>query len=193
MRVRYGDIWDDFPNDLIVIPVNIGFKTGGNAVMGAGIAKQAADRYPDLPAWWGFQCQRFREDTPVMMHAHYRMLFFPTKPLNEDQPWLSWQGDADSKLLWRSAAQLAAFAFDDQTISIPLVGCGLGKLTAETVLPILRMFLNHHRFQLVATPKERPLVEGIIMGAWDNWLLADDPRPDSDGNVPGTHFLKELS
>lgn len=191
MRVYYGDLWDNHPTELVVVPANIGWKTGGDAVMGAGVAKQAADRFPDLPQWWGFQCQRFREDTPVTMHPHYRIILFPTKPLNEDMPWMSWKDDADAKLIWRSAAQLAAFAFDDQTISVPLVGCGKGRLSTELVLPILKTFLNHHRFQLVATQRERPLVEGIVIGAWENWLLVDDPRPDDDGNPAGTHFLLE--
>lgn len=192
MRVYYGDLWDNFPTELVVVPVNIGWKTGGEAVMGAGVAKQAADRFPELPRWWGFQCQRFRENTPVMHHPQYRVVMFPTKPMDEECPWASWKQDADAKLLWRSAAQLAAFAFDNQTISIPLVGCGKGNLTPELVLPILKTFLNHHRFQLVVTKREQPLVEGIIGGAWDNWLLHSDPRPGEDGQPMGTHFLREF-
>lgn len=192
MRVRYGDLWDNFPAELVVIPVNIGWKSTGEAVLGAGVAKQAADRFPELPRWWGFQCQRFRENTPVTLHKDYRLILFPTKPMDMDRPWLSWKSDADSKLLWRSAAQLAAFCFTDDTVSIPLVGCGHGKLSPELVLPILKTFLNQHRFQLVVTAREQPLVEGIIGGAWGNWLIHNDPRPGYDGNPVGTHFLHEL-
>jgi len=192
MRVRYGDIWDDWPTSPVVVPVTIGWKTGGSAVMGAGIAKQAANRYPDLPQWWGFHCQQFRENTPVLFHPKYNMIFFPTKPLDEDRPWVSWRQDSDAKLIWRSAAQLAAFGPVEQTISIPLVGCANGKLSTELVLPILKTFLSHSRFQLVVTPREQPLIEGIINGAWDNWLLTDDPRPTDAGVPAGTHFLKEV-
>lgn len=193
MRVFYGDIWDQFPHALTVVPVNIGWKMSGEAVMGAGIAKQAVDRFPDLPQWWGFLCQRFRENTPVTLHPRHRLLLFPTKPLDDDAPWMSWKSDADSKLVWRSAAQLAAFAFDE-TINIPLVGCGNGRLSAELVLPILRMFLNHHRFQLVVSSRERPIVDGILHKQWSNWLLFEDPRlNEDDGNPTGTHFVQDFS
>lgn len=190
MRVKYGDIWETFPQEIVVVPVNIGFKRDGRAVMGAGVAKIAAEKFPDLPLWWGSMCQQFRENTPVMLHPMHRLILFPTKPMNGDAPWLSWQEDADVKLIWRSAAQLAAFTFKEN-ILIPLVGCGNGGLAEELVLPILLTFCDHYRFQLVARERDRLVVDGILGHQWTNWLLKDDPRPDADGKPPGSHFVQE--
>lgn len=192
MRFRIGNVWDQHPSTFVVVPCNIGWKSSGGSVMGRGVAKEAADRFPDIVDWWGFQCRRYREDTPVMMHQRNRLIMFPTKPMNEDQPWMSWRGDADSKLVWRSAAQLAAFTLDGESIDIPLVGCGNGRLTPELVLPILHSFLGHDRYRLVLQSEaQMPLVEGIIKGKWSNWLLMEDPRPGDGGKPAGTHFLRE--
>lgn len=190
MRVRYGDLWENFPQELVVIPTNLGWRTDGCAVMGAGIAAQAAARFPDLPEWYGYLCKRFREDTPVLLHPQHRLILFPTKPYDETAPWLSWKADSDVKLVWRSAAQLAAFTFDE-TISIPLVGCGHGKLTPDIVLPILKTFCNHNRFQIVAPASQRVTIDGILHGKWNNWLLYQDPRPTDSGLIEGTHLAND--
>lgn len=191
MRVKYGDIWETYPHELVVVPVNIGWKQDGTAVMGAGVAKAAAQRCPDLPEWWGSMCHQFREDTPVMLHPVHRLIMFPTKPMDADAPWLSWQKDASTKLIWRSAAQLAAFTLNEN-ILIPLVGCGNGGLPEEFVLPILLTFCSHYRYQLVAQAKDRAIVDGILGKQWNNWLLKDDPRPGTGGKPMGTHFLREI-
>ena len=50
-QVVEGDIWEHH-NDgsrYIVIPTNIGWKTNGHNVMGAGLALQAKTRYPSSP------------------------------------------------------------------------------------------------------------------------------------------------
>jgi len=191
MKIRYGDIWDTYPQSLTVIPTNIGWKANGDAVMGAGLAKKAVERFPSLPSWWGLQCRTYRENTPVLLHAESRLILFPSKPL-DDAPWLSWRQDSDLKLIWRSAAQLSAYCVSGTTISVPLVGCGNGNLPLEFVLPILQTFLQLPCFELVCQKRNEILVNGIIKGEWSNWLLKDDPRPSETGGVLGTHFQQSL-
>lgn len=51
-----GNLWDFHRTDLecfIVIPTNGVLKANGDAVMGAGLAKQAAQRFPTLPKLLG--------------------------------------------------------------------------------------------------------------------------------------------
>ncbi len=52
MREVMGDLWT-VEADAIVIPCNWTTKRNGEAVMGAGVAKQAAERWPWLPVRLG--------------------------------------------------------------------------------------------------------------------------------------------
>lgn len=192
MRIRYGNIWDFFPAEYVVIPVNIGWRSDGSNVMGAGLAKEAASRFPDLPAWWGWWCRSLGSDTPVMVHSSHRVILFPTKPLNETKPHLSWQQESDLQLIWRSAAQLAAVTVPEP-ITLPLVGCGNGRLNPDMVLPVLKTFLSHDRFTLVSAVQHKPVIDGVIFGQWGNWLVPDDPRPGRDGRPLQSHFVREFS
>lgn len=51
-----GNLWDFYRTEsdcFIVIPTNGVLKSNGEAVMGAGLAKQAAQRFPTLPQLLG--------------------------------------------------------------------------------------------------------------------------------------------
>ena len=87
MIEQKGDIWE-FYHDVrwIVITTNIGWKKDGCNPMGAGIAKQAAEMFPDLPRWYGEKCKKYRSDTAVAVYDEAKFFLFPTKPLNEEQP-----------------------------------------------------------------------------------------------------------
>lgn len=125
--------------------------------MGAGLAKTAADKFPALPRWYGKRCKQFGERTAVTPYFDGRMFLFPTKPLDENQPWMSWQGKANLQLVARSAKQLAALLpivrkrLPLARVAIPLVGCGAGDLRPAHVVPLLRKFLSDD-FVLVVTP-----------------------------------------
>lgn len=134
---------------LIVVPTNIGYTKDGKAVMGRGVAKQASIRHKDLVEWYGAECRKHGKDTPVL--AYYRMLLFPVKPLNEAEPYLSWQGEADLALIERSAAQLAARPGEER-VALPMVGCGCGNRSRKEVIPILEKYLTSSRFLLVEWP-----------------------------------------
>jgi len=152
MKTRTGNIWDHHAEGgWIVIATNIGWKSDGTNPMGAGIAKAAADKYPDLPAWYGKKCKKHKADTAVLPYKPGKLFLFPTKPL-ADQPWMSWQQDASLALIQQSVKQLVwwleIFQRDGmkfiKPIGIPLVGCQNGNLKPKQVLPILNKYLDDH-------------------------------------------------
>jgi len=73
-----GDLWDlHYQGHWIAITTNGIVKSDGRAVMGAGLAKQAADRFPDLPRVLGTHL-RTCGNTP-MAFPTMRIVTFPTK------------------------------------------------------------------------------------------------------------------
>lgn len=148
IRTERGDIWACEKTHLIVIPTNIGWKRTGENVMGRGLALQAERKYPQLPLWYGQQCEKRRTETPVLGYEHAPLILFPVKPLNEDQPSLSWKSKASLDLIERSARQLSELC-PDWDIAVSLVGCGNGGLEMADVRPILDRHLSGKRFVLV--------------------------------------------
>lgn len=142
-----GDIWTYEPTHLLVIPTNIGWKANGQNVMGRGLALQAAGRYPDLASWYGLQCRTYKAHTPVMVYPDAPLILFPVKPLNVEQPSMSWKERATLALIERSASQLAAMPV--RTVAVSMVGCGNGGLDMADVRPILDRHLSDGRFTLV--------------------------------------------
>jgi len=118
--------------------------------MGAGIAKQAADMFPDMPEWYGARCKKFGANTAVASYDPARFFLFPTKPLDEDKPWMSWQNMSTVALITRSAKQLSALVdilskrknHFFTKIGLPMVGCENGGLRPRDVLPILHELLD---------------------------------------------------
>lgn len=84
----------------------------------------------------------------MIVHPIYPLILFPTKPLNEKAPHLSWQGPADLWLIEGSLMELSELP-ESGTIALPLVGCGAGGLQEKQVLPLLRHYLRDDRFMLV--------------------------------------------
>lgn len=156
---RTGNIWDwHSEGRWTVITTNIGWRKDGACPMGAGVAKKAAELYPELPEWYGNRCKRYGAQTAVAPYDPGHLILFPTKPLNEVQPWLSWQNDADLALIERSAKQLVALVTILEKlkklfglVGLPMVGCGNGNLKPRDVLWTIRPLLDD-RFILL-TPK----------------------------------------
>ena len=145
MREITGDLFDH-PSDAIVIPVNWRTNRQGHAIMGAGVAKQAAKRWPWLPRSLG----QFIDQTPdapriicLQTAMHGYLLSFPTKR--------DWRDSSDVDLIGQGALTLvdAANSYGWQTITLPRLGCGLGGLSWEVqVRPLLAELLDD-RFVVV--------------------------------------------
>lgn len=153
IRIVEGDIWKVAGDlDYIVVPVNVGWTRELKNVMGRGIARQAAQEDPSLPAWYGGFCQEHGKDTPVTSRG--RLILFPTKPLNLETPWLSWMSPSRVATIENSLVQLRKWKRPDRRgkIFMPLVGCGNGKLAAAAVLPLLKKYWMN-RYRLVVEDK----------------------------------------
>ncbi len=160
MKKRVGDIWDCLAEEYkIVIPVNIGWKRDGTNVMGRGLAKAARDRYPGCERWLGQRHKHLFERGFAFDHTHWiipypgaPLIFFPTKPLNKEQPWASWKSDSDPELIARLLEGFPGLADARawERIALPLLGAGLGNLARDAMEQIIEYHLGRdERFMLV--------------------------------------------
>jgi len=156
MLKESGDLWTwNREGRWITICTNIGWKRDGSNPMGAGIAKAASNLYPDLAAWYGERCQKYGPSTAVAPYKEGKLFLFPTKPMDEDQPWMSWKNDSSIELIKRSCKQLVVLVdilikkkVFITRIGLPLPGCGNGNLSPRQVLPVISSILDD-RFVLL--------------------------------------------
>lgn len=137
------DIWKFEGYCNIVIPTNIGWKSNGENVMGAGLAKQLSQKRPGIAKFLGETYKGGLRD--VFLNDGF--IYFPVKPLNEANPHLSWMRDATLEQVKESTIQLSGMQFDKMVV-IPRVGCGNGKLGWEEVKHILDKNLDHRFLQV---------------------------------------------
>lgn len=136
MREARGNLWTFHDQGHWVCILTNGIvKADGTAVMGAGVAKQAADRFPDLPRLYGVALKEFGHH--VDYWDCFKLFVFPTKH--------HWQDPADLKLIEQSARELMQQLNEDDftgPIYLPRPGTGLGGLDWESqvksvIAPIL--------------------------------------------------------
>jgi len=112
----------------VIIPVNcIG-------VMGAGLAKQFADKYPDMVSIYKDCC-----DTKQLSIGHCvledsiygKFIFFPSKD--------DWRNDSKIEYIEEGLDSLIRCLnyFNNLKVAIPPIGCGLGKLDRSEVLELI--------------------------------------------------------
>jgi len=148
LREFVGDIWSLTETHDIVIPTNIGFKHDYQAVMGAGLAKQCLERYSKtdtrgrnwVALWYGRICAACGPWTPVSIHPLHPLVMFPIKPMNYDDPGLSWRNPSAIGLIERSAYQLATLRLGP--VAMPMIECEYGGLTEDVVVTTLERALG---------------------------------------------------
>ncbi len=150
-RSKKGDLWDWYARGFwIVVTTNIGWDPRSLANnMGAGVALQAAIRFPGLSRQYGELCRELGAATPVTPHLRHRLFLFPVKPLLDlRNPERSWAQDASLNLIERSARELAEHVERmglKGRVAMAFPGCGNGNASPSDVLPIL----EHHLSGLV--------------------------------------------
>jgi O-acetyl-ADP-ribose deacetylase (regulator of RNase III) len=152
MRQVTGDLFT-YPCDAVVIAINWTTKKNGEAVMGAGVALEAAKRWPWLPGSLG-NLIRMSPDRPTLSGVWVTeaggLVCLPTKR--------DWREPADMSLIETGAHCLAETAdrLEWETVALPRLGCGLrtGQLRWEDVEAILAPILDD-RF-VVVTPEPLP-------------------------------------
>lgn len=160
MRLYRGDIWDKIRLKYeVVIPVNIGWKKSGHNIMGRGLAKQALERYPAIAMFLGeLQNALWTVERPPMGDPRWitkwpfgPLTFFPTKPLYEEKPWMSWSQPSDREMIKNLLPHLPAYADRHglERIAVPVLGAGNGGLDFGDMVELIRSTVSDSRFVLV--------------------------------------------
>lgn len=144
-----GNLWDFHraeSNCFIVIPTNGVLKANGDAVMGAGLAKQAAQQFPTLPKLLG---QAIRDTgNAVYFWTDKRLFTLPTKH--------HWNAPSELTLIQHGVERLALAMeeFPDSRVYCPLLGCGLGQLDWPTVRAAITPYVTDR--MLFVSPSSPP-------------------------------------
>lgn len=138
-----GDLWKDrLLASAICITTNGDVNREGRAVMGRGVAKQAAERFPQLPRLVACSIWAIGNHVAPILE---NLVTFPVKH--------HWDEKADFHLIERSARELVQLANDVRwtDIRLPRPGCGNGGLRWQDVRPLLEPILDD-RFLVYGTP-----------------------------------------
>lgn len=144
MQEIEGDIWKQHSfGRWIVITTNGAVRKDGACVMGRGVAKQAADRFPNLPYRLGKAIKD--SGNRVYVFDDLNIITFPVKH--------HWQEKADIILIETSLKQLLEWSNTPVRkhgkFFIVRAGVGNGKLSWETVKPLFEQYLDD-RFVVVS-------------------------------------------
>ncbi len=137
-----GDIWDFLGRAVIAITTS-GFVTKrGTAVFGRGCARQAQERFPDLPLRLGRLLASRGNHVAALGPG---LVSFPV----EETPWAL----PDCRLIRRSARELRELADGEGwgMIVVPRPGCGGGGLDWREVRPLLAEHFDD-RFYVITQP-----------------------------------------
>ncbi|SKA18882.1 hypothetical protein SAMN02745119_03045 [Trichlorobacter thiogenes] len=144
MREQQIDIWSYQGQAIIAITTNGSLTRDGRAIMGKGVAKQAAERFPELRSQLGRLLQ-VRGN-----HVHEILLGLVSFPVEETPFSLP-----ELSLIRRSAEELRQLA--DQcgwnAVVVPRPGCGGGGMRWQEVKPMLEEFFDD-RFIVVSAPEQ---------------------------------------
>lgn len=138
--------------DGIVCTINQMIKKDGCLIMGAGIAKQFAEKFPKLPEIWGDHVQN--------KQSYITTIFTPLNKLgyeNQDKyviglpTKIHFAYNSDIGVIKNSCAVLRAGieALGLQKVLMPKPGCGLGKLEWDNVKSEIESFLNSDKIVVV--------------------------------------------
>ena len=149
-HVRRGNLWGKL-SEVKVIPTNGDVSAQQLAVMGAGLAKQAAQMYPPLKTRLGNKiacCSRdetyifpIPDEYASMLNTSI-LVCLPTKH--------SWRDNSSISLITRGLQRLVEYTnlFGWTDVEVPELGMGLGNLKKEEVYPLFDTMLDG-RFTIV--------------------------------------------
>jgi hypothetical protein len=149
MKQIVANIWDVYRDyDAICCTTNYIVKGNGELVMGAGVAKEFAKKYPWLPKNWGERVGRNWKANchpgvfVTLMRQKPHLVYFGTK-------W-DWNDYSDINLIEASAQGLCMFAdmVDWKNVLLPRPGCSNGCLTWEEVEARIKPWLDD-RFTII--------------------------------------------
>ncbi len=140
------DIWNYADKGWIVVTTNNVVKRDGEAVMGAGIALEAARRFPALPKELA---ERMKSNGHrIHYFQEYGIVAYPTK--------FHWKDKSDLNLIIAGAVQLKAdvntFRYQQRPVKyyLPRLGCGNGGLEWHNVAKAVQPYLDEPEFIFVS-------------------------------------------
>jgi hypothetical protein len=141
--IRQGDMWSAYDEaDLFFVTTNALLTPHLRLVMGAGMARQALERFPDLDWWWGYRLYSlYREDYDAYRLPWYGVLWpREGERLGAFQTKLSPRQRAKPELIAKATYLLSLYArkYPHKRIHLNFPGIGLGGLQEEEVLSILQ-------------------------------------------------------
>lgn len=139
MILEKGDMWSVFgKTGLFMITTNPIKRKDGAIVMGRGIAKQAAERFPTLPYDFGYRYSEhfagYQGLTPTGLVKEYdgqTIGYFMVKR--------HWRLPAEILIIEDSVLDLCEYAHSFRRVDLNFPGIGNGKLAREDVLPLLQV------------------------------------------------------
>lgn len=135
------DVWQLHADGLwLVVPTNCRRKGDGTAVMGAGLALDAARRFPDLPVRYG---RALAAGNRRVVIAEHRLLLAPTKD--------DWRRPAVLELVTELLDGVARWcaANPQHAVAVASPGCGRGGLAWPVVHELALARLAGHRVALL--------------------------------------------
>lgn len=148
MKEVKGNFWT-YPADVKCIPTNGSINSKGLAIMGRGVALQAATKYPGLPKALAYSIECIGNVTTILYGSFltegYSLWAFPVK--------YKWHEQADIDLICRSALQLKNQLLPLSSTAIVLLprpGCGNGGLNWKDVKPFIADILYEDRFHIIS-------------------------------------------
>ena len=155
-----GNIWEIAQGETVVVPTNLTVKSGQLAVMGAGLAKEAAERLPGLQAEYG-QFLLARKGSPVRANLFpfsadgVHVLCLPTKD--------HWRDAAIPTLIIRGLASLEERVRGSSShFYVPLLGAGHGGLSAEESERLITEYLGSYHNVTLVTPEPEPAASAAV-------------------------------
>jgi hypothetical protein len=140
MLEAVGNIWDYADRGIIVITANGSLCRDGRAVLGRGVATQAARIFPELAMRLG---RSIAEHGNHVFDLGCGIVTFPVEETAWSLP--------DLHIIARSVRELVALtdAAGWQQVVVPRPGCGGGGLAWHEVKPLLEPWLDE-RFLLIS-------------------------------------------
>lgn len=145
MRELAGDLWGHLGKRTLCLTTNGLVNRRGEASMPRGCARQARERFPELPAILG---ALIREHGNHVHELGWGLVSFPVEQTPFEVPGLG--------LIERSCQELLALttARNWPQVVVPRPGCGGGGLAWSEVRPILQRYFDD-RFWVIRAGEER--------------------------------------
>jgi len=167
VKLSHGNIWDFITKGYhITVPVNIGWTINSVQpanVMGRGVAKDAKDRFPGCDLWLGSQFvltatynHPMGDPEWIKFYPHAPLIFFPTKSLNKNEPWMSWKRKSDPGMISAHLDHFPKLVTEHNLgkVALPLLGAGNGGLDPGDMKKLIQEKLGSDNRFLLITPTD---------------------------------------